>query len=82
MDKTLQDLGDDHRSKIEEQLVRHGLTDVPLTDLNKEKAVNDLLIAEVLVTRTLALDTLFKVKYRSLKRIGFNFNCYLFFVKI
>ena len=38
-------------------MIRHGLTDVPLTDINKDKAV---MIAEVLVTQTLALDTLFK----------------------
>ena len=60
MGKTVQDLSDDHRSKIEDQMICHGLTDVPLTDINKDKAVNDLMIAEVLVTRTLALDTLFK----------------------
>lgn len=41
-------------------MVRHGLTDVPITDLNKEKAVNDLLLAEVLIARTLALDTFFR----------------------
>ena len=61
--KTVQDLCDDHRSKIEDQMIRHGLTDVPLTDINKDKAVNDLMVAEVLVTRTLALDTLFKGQY-------------------
>ena len=33
---------------------------MPLTDVNKEKAIEDLLVAEVLVTRTLALDTFFK----------------------
>ena len=40
-------------------LVKHGLTDVvPLSDVNKAKAINDLLAAEVLITRTLALDFL------------------------
>lgn len=49
------------RDRIEELLVRHGLTDaVPLSDVNKEKAINDLLVAEVLVTRTIALDSFFQ----------------------
>ena len=74
MGKSVQDLCDDHRSKIEEQMIRHGLTDVPLTDINKDKAVNDILIADVLVTRTLALDTLFKGKcrYKSMKKQEHN----------
>jgi len=44
------------KDRVEELMVRHGLTDVPITDLNKEKAVSDLLVAEALITRTLALD--------------------------
>ena len=40
-------------------LVKHGLTDIPLTDVNKERAIQDLLVAEVLVTRTAALDLFF-----------------------
>ena len=45
------------KGKLEDMLVKHGLTDVvPLTDVNKAKAIKDLLIAEVLITRTLALD--------------------------
>ena len=48
------------KDRVEEVMVRHGLTDVPITDLNKEKAVNDLMVAEVLITRTLALDTFFR----------------------
>ena len=40
-------------------MVKHGLTDIPLTDVNKEKAIQDLLVAEVLVTRTAALDSFF-----------------------
>ena len=35
------------------------MTDIPLTDVNKEKAIQDLLVAEVLVTRTAALDSFF-----------------------
>ena len=40
-------------------MVKHGLTDIPLTDINKEKAIQDLLVAEVLVTKTAALDSFF-----------------------
>lgn len=45
---------------VEGLLVKHGLTDIPLTDINKEKALQDLLVAEVLVTRTAALDSFFR----------------------
>lgn len=41
-------------------MVRHGLVDIPITSLNKNKAVNDLLLAEVVITRTLALESFFK----------------------
>ncbi|XP_028412586.1 uncharacterized protein LOC114535481 [Dendronephthya gigantea] len=51
---------------VEGLLVKHGLTDVSLTDKNKEKAVKDLLVAEVLVTRTAALDSMF----RGLNHLG------------
>lgn len=37
-------------------MVRHGLIDIPITELNKEKAVQDLIVSEGLVTRVLALD--------------------------
>lgn len=41
--------------------MRHGLTThVPLTSLNIDLAVKDLLVAEVIVTRTLPLDALLK----------------------
>lgn len=41
--------------------MRHGLTThVPLTALNIDLAVKDLLVAEVIVTRTLPLDALLK----------------------
>ena len=41
-------------------MVRHGLTDIPLTNLNKDKAVLDLLVPYIIVTRTHALDMFFK----------------------
>lgn len=41
-------------------MVRHGLTDIPISNLNKDKGINDLLVAEVVITRTLALDSFFR----------------------
>ncbi|XP_067031279.1 uncharacterized protein [Acropora muricata] len=58
--KEVKDMSAIAKDRVEEVMVRHGLTDVPITDLNKEKAVNDLMVAEVLITRTLALDTFFR----------------------
>lgn len=45
---------------VEERMVRHGLVDIPISSLNKNKAVNDLLVAEVVITRTLALESFYK----------------------
>ena len=54
-------LTDIEKDKLEELLVHHGLTTwVPLTSLNMAGAVQDLLVAEVLLTRILPLETLFK----------------------
>ena len=51
----------EEKDKLEELLVRHGLTThVPFSALNIDLAVNDLLVAEVVVTRTLPLDALLK----------------------
>jgi len=54
------DLTAEERDKIEEKMVGHGLTDVPLTEMNKEKAINDLLKAEVVITRVVAMDAMFR----------------------
>lgn len=57
----MHEVDDEAKDKVEELLVRHGLTDaVPLSDVNKEKAIKDLLVAEVLVTRKIALDSFFR----------------------
>ena len=54
-------LTDIEKDKLEELLVHHGLTTwVPLTSLNMAGAVQDLMVAEVLLTRILPLETLFK----------------------
>ena len=59
LQKEVKDIDTSAKDKVEELMVRHGLSDIPLTDLNKDKAVNDLLVAEVIITRTLALDRFF-----------------------
>ena len=59
LQKEVKDIDTSAKDKVEELMVRHGLCDIPLTDLNKDKAVNDLLVAEVIITRTLALDRFF-----------------------
>ena len=53
----LEELTVDDREKLEEKIVSHGLSDVPLTKLNKDKAIKDLMTAEVIITRTLAMDS-------------------------
>lgn len=49
--KEVKDIDASAKDRVEELMVRHGLTDIPLTDLNKEKAVNDLFVAEILKSR-------------------------------
>ena len=57
----IEDVDMDMRGKVEDLLVKHGISDaIPLTNVNKEKAMQDLLVAEVLITRTVALDSFFK----------------------
>lgn len=57
---TLEELTIEEKDKIEEKLVNHCLSDVPLTIFNKDKAIRDLLCAEGIITRTLAMDSFFK----------------------
>ena len=56
----MQTLNGTERDKIEELMVRHGLKDLPLKDANKDKAVQDIIFGEVIVTRTTALDSIFR----------------------
>ena len=53
------------REKLQAKVVSHGLTDIPLTKLNKDKAIKDLMTAEVIITRTLAMDSFFKYGERT-----------------
>ena len=56
LQKEVKDIDISAKDKVEELMVRHGLSDIPLTDLNEEKDVNDLVVAEVIITHTLVLD--------------------------
>ena len=63
----------------------HGLTDLtdlPLTDENKDKAVQDIIVREVLVTRTTPLDSIFcglnAVRVGSLLRVKPSIAKYLY----
>lgn len=56
----LEELTADDREKLEEKIVSHGLSDVPLTKLNKDRAIKDIMTTEVIITRTLAMDSFFK----------------------
>jgi len=40
-------------------MVRHGCTDIPLSDKNMVKSVQDVMVGEVLVSRVTALDAIF-----------------------
>jgi len=55
----LEELTADDREKLEEKIVSHGLSDVPLTKLNKDRAIKDIMTAQVIITRTLAMDSFF-----------------------
>ena len=51
-------LEETERDKIEELMVWHGFTNLPLRDENKDKGVQGI-FGEVIVTRTTALDAIF-----------------------
>ena len=56
----ISELTSEEKDKLEGRMVSHGLTDIPITDLNKDKAMKDTLIAEVLITRVLAMNKFFE----------------------
>ena len=39
-------------------MVRHGCTDIPISDRNVVKSVQDIMVGEVLVSRLMALDAI------------------------
>lgn len=43
MNKEAEDIDPAAKDLVEERMVRHGLVDIPISSLNKNKAVNDLL---------------------------------------
>lgn len=49
----------EEKDKIEEAMVRHGCTDLPLSDKNIVKCVQDVMVGEVLVSRLMALEAIF-----------------------
>ena len=55
------DLNSEERDRLEEKLESHGLSDmIPISNMNKDKAIKDLLVAEVVITRVIAMDSIFK----------------------
>lgn len=54
------ELTSDERNKLDGRMVSHGLTDIPITNLNKDKSMKDILIAEVVITRVFAMDKFFE----------------------
>lgn len=75
-------LDEAERDKIEELMVRHGFTDLPLNDANKDKAFQDIIFGEVIVTRTAALDSIFRglnvIGVGSLLRVKPSISKFLF----
>lgn len=59
-DKSVTLLTEEEKDKIEEAMVRHGCTDIPLSDKNMVKSVQDGMVGEVLVSRVTALDAIFQ----------------------
>lgn len=78
----MQTLDEAERDKIEELMVRHGFTDLPLNDANKDKAFQDIIFGEVIVTRTAALDSIFRglnvIGVGSLLRVKPSISKFLF----
>ena len=45
-------------NKIEEAMVRHGCTDIPINDKNVVRSVQDIIVGEVLVSRLMTFDAI------------------------
>ena len=56
--KSVTSLSEEEKDKIEEAMVRHGCTDIPITDKNVVKSVQDIMVCEVPVSRLMALDAI------------------------
>ena len=56
--KSVTSLSEEEKDKIEEAMVRRGCTDIPITDKNAVKYVQDIMVGEVLVSRPMALDAI------------------------
>lgn len=60
LSQDISELTSEEKDKLDGRTVSHGLTEIPITNLNKDKAMKDILIAEVLITRVLAMDKFFE----------------------
>lgn len=49
----------EEKDKIEQKMEAHGLQYIPITELNMERAANDILIGEVLITRVLSMNAIY-----------------------
>ena len=56
--KSVTSLSEEEKDKIEEAMVRRGSTDIPITDKNVVKSVQDIMVGEVPVSRLMALDAI------------------------
>ncbi|CAB3986294.1 Hypothetical predicted protein [Paramuricea clavata] len=67
INKKPEDIDPVTKDLVKERMVRHGLVDIPISSLNKNKAVNDPLVAEVVITCMLA---------HKLPKVGSPFSHY------
>ena len=56
--KSVTSLSEEEKDKIEKAMVRRGCTDIPISDKNVEKSVQDIMVGEVPVSRLMALDAI------------------------
>lgn len=72
----------EEKDKIEEAMVRHGCTELPLSDKNIVKSVQDVMVGEVLVSRLMALEAIFlgmnTIGLGHLLRATPTVQCYIF----
>ena len=54
--KSVTSLSEEEKDKIEEAMVRRGCTDIPITDKNVVKSVQDIMVGEVLVLDAIVLE--------------------------
>lgn len=60
LSQDISELTSEEKDKLDGRTVNHGPTEIPITNLNKDKAMKDILIAKVLITTVLAMDKFFE----------------------